>query len=305
MLLAKEGQFEFINNHYHPFFEINIQNDLLKNITKTSYFDFVNLVLKVDDLGGDNKYDVGKLLQLFNDEQNNVVFTSKDNKEIYQYECYKGVFFIRINSYTFGTNEPIRLHIIPKKYDASSTKTAFPLLIFKDTPQAIKEGTVIITKPYETHNKESINLFYTEEDKTTCLGYYQFDIRDKAKNLNILQINLGYSYNDTNPTNELRHLTGVLDISDINGEIIRDRSFTEFNKTLVDANYDNVANFPRTITEVKQENGLIKWPTKTQFQNGLTDTHTINTVYHKTLKYFNDDLYTEENGNYMILDWIE
>ena len=25
----------------------------------------------------------------------------------------------------------------------------------------------------------------------------------------------------------------------------------------------------------------------------------------KALKYFNDDLYTEENGNYMILDWIE
>ena len=92
MLLAKEGQIDFIENHYHPFFEINIQNDLLKNITGKFYFDFVNLVLKLDDLGANNKYDVNRLANLFNDERTNVVFTSGDNKKIYRYEYYNGVF---------------------------------------------------------------------------------------------------------------------------------------------------------------------------------------------------------------------
>ncbi len=305
MLLAKEGQIDFIENHYHPFFEINIQNDLLKNITGKFYFDFVNLVLKLDDLGANNKYDVNRLANLFNDERTNVVFTSGDNKKIYRYEYYNGVFFIRIDSYTFGTNDPIRLHIIPKKYDASSSKTSFPLLIFKDTPQALKDNPSFFLDPYDTHDETRINLFYTEDEKKPCVGHYQFRIREKAKNLNILQINLGYSYDNTNPTNEIRHLTGVLDSSDVDGNLVLGEELTEFNKTLVDANYDNVANFPRTITEVSYNQGAIIWPNKTHFQNGLTDGHTINTVYHKTLKYFNDDLYTEENGNYMILDWIE
>ena len=303
MILAKEGQIDFINNHYHPFFEINIQNDTLESAAEVSYFDFVNLVLRFEELG--SKYDIARLSNLFNDDYTNVIFTSKDNKNIYRYEYYNGAFFIRIDSYTFGTNDPIRLHIIPKKYDASSSKTNFPVLIFKDTPQAIKESSNFFLSPYDTRDKTRINLFYTEDEKQQCVGHYQFDIREKAKNLNILQINLGYAYDNTNPTNEIRHLTGVLDFSDADGNRVVGGNTTEFNKTLIDANYDHVANFPRTITEVSYEGDLIKWPTKTQFQNGLTDTHDINTVYHKTLKYFNDDLYTEENGNYMILDWIE
>ena len=33
--------------------------------------------------------------------------------------------------------------------------------------------------------------------------------------------------------------------------------------------------------------------------------HTINTLYHKTIKYFNDDIYIEENNNYINADWDE
>ena len=303
MLLAKEGQIEFIKNSYHPFFDISIQNEILESKGGV-YTNFINFVLNLNDFS--TKYDMTKILDFFNQDFSNVVFSSHDNQNIYQYEYHKGLFFIRIHSYKYGVDGPIRMHIIPKQYDASSSKTSMPLLIFKDTPQAVKREPPAMTRHYETRNNETINAYYKESTKKDSSTLYKFNIRDKARDFNVLQINSGYSYNNTNPTTEIRHCTGVLDMSDENGNLITDPNSTEEVKTLIDANYDNVANFSRVITQVFYMQGELHWPHQTVFTEGLNDdTHTIDTVYHKTLKYFNDDLYSEENGHYMIMDWGE
>ena len=51
------------------------------------------------------------------------------------------------------------------------------------------------------------------------------------------------------------------------------------------------------------------WPTSATAYpdalNGFDNFHSIDTIYHKTIKYFNDDIYIEEDNNYLNADWDE
>ena len=310
MLLTDEGKKEFLKNRFHQYFDITIEHDGALLLDK---IDFANFVLPLSKIGED--YDLDSIKKFLNNDYNNVIFTSGNEQEtIYRYEVYQGVYFIRLEPFYYK----LRMHIIPKKYDASNTKSNNPLLFFKDNLQTIDENNFTCTADkYERKtDKNNINLYYKKPSKQTSNGFYKFDIRGHTRDLTNLQINLGYSYNDTNPTDEINHWTGVLDESDENGNPIED--FTEWNITLIDSNCDNVSvpndpHFDLTnwAQTQKLSNGKLIWPEETNMYKGTAfsffNNHTINTLYHKTIKYFNDDLYVEEvgDGRFALFPWDE
>lgn len=300
MLLNDEGKLNFIKDNFHQYFDITITSDIVpENVNE-----FVNFVLPIEKIDTYDFENENGLRKFFNNDFNNIVFTANDNETLFKYEVYKKVFFIRMPFYC----DVIRMHIIPKKYDASDEKSETPLLFFKADKNDINEDNFFCTSQYERReDKKNINLYYKEGSKSSSEGIYKFDIRKYTKNLKNLQINSGYSYNETNPTDEINHYTGVLDESDEHGEPTE--SLTEFNITLMDANYDEISNFTNTIKSQELNNNQIIWPTNTNpypdSQNGFNNPHSINTIYHKTIKYFNDDIYIEEDNNYLNADWDE
>ena len=64
-------------------------------------------------------------------------------------------------------------------------------------------------------------------------------------------------------------------------------------------------NFTNKILQQKLVSNQIDWDDIYQHEGGFDNPHELGTLYHKTLKYFNDDLYIEENGLYHLVDWIE
>ena len=298
MLLNEDGKKEFLKSNFHPYFDINLKSDIIP----TQTLQFVNITLPLQEI--DKQYSLEDLKIFFNDQYNNVVFTSSQD-DLYRYEFYHDIYFIRAEPF----DSTIRMHILPKKYDASNTLSNFPVLFFKDEKQTIDETNFNCTDEYIRYkNRNPINLYYTEDTKQTANGLYKFDIRQQAKDFNNLQINLGYSYNDSNPTNDLKHYTGILDESDETGAPLSQSEFTEWNMSLMDANYDNNCDYTN-VSKMQEFNNI--WPTNTIPYNdeehsvGFNNPHTINTVYHKTIKYFNDDIYIEENGQYINQSWKE
>ena len=299
MLLNTDGQLEFLKSNFHQYFDIELQTD----IQETNTIQFVNFVLKLDDIN--ELYDLSKINKFFNEDHTNVIFTSDDNQHIFKYEFYQDVFFIRIEPFS----KNIRLHIIPRKYDASSTKTDYPLLIFKDNKQTIDNNVLSHTSQYKRDEEGyPINLYYDAETYQSSNGIYKFNIKNKTKNFKNLQINMGYSYNEHNPQNpiKIKHYTGVLDTSDESGQSVS--TWTEFNDTLIDANLDGYDEAPlqdntRTTDTVLQVNPDLN--IRHRYDVGLINPHSIDTLYHKTIKYFNDDIYVEENKKYMNVDWQE
>jgi len=300
MILNEEGKKEFLTSDFHTYIDIELSCDIkTNNITQ-----FSNFVLPIQKLYEyiDEQY----LKSLFNKEYNNVFFTTQDNNVIHRYEYYQKVFFIRMTP--FGS---LRMHFVPKKYDASDSKTDKAILIFKDNKQNINKNNFSCTEEYQRDNeKNTINLYYQLTEQKPSNGLYLFNIKNQTKNLNKLQINMGYSYNDTNPTDKLKHYTGVLDMSNQNGDLITDNNYTEYNKTLVDANYDNVSDYTNVSKMITIENSP-QWPSDTTPYNdnvhdvGFNNEHTINQIYHKTIKYINDDIYIEENNESIIQMWNE
>lgn len=306
MILNEEGKIEFLESNFHPYFDIQLSS----NITEENITQFVNFVLPISTIN--QSYAIlTDMRSFFNDDFTNVIFTSADEKYLYRYECYQDVYFIRMQPF----RSTIRMHILPKKYDASNAKTDSSILIFKDNKQNIDSNNFNCTEEYERHTDgANINLYYKEDEQDFSNGMYKFDIKEKTKNFKNLQINLGYSYNDTNPTNplEICHYTGVLDESDENGTLLDDGEFTKWNLSLMDANYDNISLYTNTSKRQKLVNGSIQWPTNTTPYDdgedhtlGFNNSHTINTLYHKTIKYFNGDIYIEENNHYLIQLWTE
>lgn len=297
MILTDEGKQEFLKTKFHQYFDIELTSNLVEeNITQ-----FVNFVLPLEKIN--DQYDLEELRKFFNNDFNNVIFSSSDNQHIYRYEIYQNVYFIRL--YPFSHH--IRMHIIPKKYDASDEKTNNSLLFFKDQKQTISEENFFCTEEYERkEDRNNINLYYKEEEViNTAEGIYKFDIRQHTRGMKNLQINSGYSYNDTNPSNALIHYTGVLDESNEFGEPIETK--TEWNLTLIDANYDNKSTYTNVAKMMELSNNQLQWPTNYDPYDsiGFNNEHSINKIYHKTLKYFNDDLYIEENSQYINANWRE
>lgn len=297
MILTDEGKQEFLKTKFHQYFDINLAGFLVEdNITQ-----FVNFVLPLSKIN--EVYNLEGLRKFFNDDFNNVIFSSADNKHIYRYEIYQNVYFIRLDPFSYS----LRMHIVPKKYDASDEKTNNSLLFFKDKKQTISGENFFCTEEYERkEDKNNINLYYKENEVIeTAEGMYKFDIREHTRNMSNLQINLGYSYNDSNPSDLLTHYTGILDESDEFGEPIENK--TEWNLTLIDANYDNRSMYTNVAKMMKLSNNQVVWPTDYDPYEGIgfDNGHSINEVYHKTIKYFNDDLYIEEDSQYINVDWRE
>ena len=301
MILNKEEKIKFLKNNFHEYFDITISS----NITEENINNFVNIVIPLSTLN--NFYNIdSEIGDLFNNNFNNVIFTPSENEDvIYKYEIYEKVFFIRM----FPFSHNIRMHIIPKEYDASNTRNN-PILFFKENNETIDENIFECSEEYTRYDYENtrpINLYYMESTKLQSDGIYKFDIKEQAKDLDKIQINAGYSYNTTNPTNEINHYIGILDLSDENGEPIS--TLTEWNLSLMAANYDNISNFTNVVKMQELEDDQIIWPTNSipypDNTVGFNNPHNFEQVYHKTIKYFNDDIYTEENGEFIVADWNE
>lgn len=233
IFLADQGKLEYIKDNFHPYFDIQITSEIIpENVNN-----FVNFVLPIDKIDAYDFSDESGLRKFFNEDFSNVVFTSNNNEDLFKYEVYKKVYFIRMPSF-FDT---IRMHILPKKYDASNEQSETPLLLFKLDQETINENNFECTSKYERkEDKKNINLYYKESTQLDSSGMYKFDIKSKTKELHNLQINTGYSYNDTNPTNPmmLEHFTGILDESDENGNPVLidtyDHMEIEYNKQSID-----------------------------------------------------------------------
>ena len=294
MILDKEEKIKFLKNNFHEYFDITLSS----NITEENINGHVNVVIPLSKL--DEFYNLTELRKLFNENLNNIIFTPADNDEIiYSYESYNEIFFIRMTTFSYR----IRMHIIPKEINASNS-----ILIFKESSQTIDENNFQCSDEYIRYeDKALINLYYQELGQMDSNGIYKFDIKEKAKNLDKIQLNFGYSYNDTNPTDEINHYTGILDESNELGEPIEE--FTEFNASLIDANYDNISDFTNVIKALDLMHGEISWPTETDpypdNETGFDNPHEIEKIYHKTIKYFNDDIYIEENNKFITADWDE
>ena len=224
MILTKEGQKEFLKSRFHQFFDIKLKNivnidyestndseinfELLNNNTDIEISDNVNnylatngidkikeesiilqpvnFVLPISELN--DKYDMEALKKYFNPQYNNVIFTPSDNYDIiYDYECYQQVYFIKMS--IFSNN--IRMHIVPKKYDASNTKTN-PILFFKDNEVNITEGYNFFHSDNYNRDEDienNVNLVYNNNNADNQFGFYKFDIKKHTKYFNNLQIN--------------------------------------------------------------------------------------------------------------------
>lgn len=309
MFLTNQGKLSYIKDNFHPYFDIKITS----NIVPDNVNNFVNFVLPIDKIDNYDFDSESGLKKFFNEDFNNVVFSADDNETLFKYEIYKKVYFIRMPSFF----ETIRMHILPKKYDASEEQSETPLLLFKLDKEEIDDNNFECSSEYERmEDKDSINLYYKEDEQLNSYGMYKFNIKNKTKNLHNLQINTGYSYNNTNPTDPMKieHFTGIIDESDENGNPISPNELTEFNASLMDVNCDNNNNDYTNVSQAQKiVNSTLTWPNeiipyddeKGDHNIGFSNSHEIDTLYHKTIKYFNDDIYIEEDGYYLNNDWDE
>ena len=300
MHITEENQKIFLKSKFHQCFDITLNQEI--NIVEDNIEQFVNFVLPLDMLPFiEQENNIGDFSRFLNDSFDNVIFTPyNDDSKIYDYEFYANRYFIRMKPFC----KTIRMHIIPKKYQASKK-----ILFFRDNEQKINSENFICTNEYERDSeKKTINLYYKENTEKDSFGFYKFDIKEHTKNMDKIQINFGYSYNDTNPNPDPiknKHFTGILDYSNENGIRIPESEFTEYNSTLMDYNADRNADYTNKIAQNSVNNNGINWDNIRVCDGGFNVNHQINQVFHKTLKYFNDDLYTEEDGKSHVEDWIE
>lgn len=331
---------EFLTSGFHQYLLIHL--DTGNNIQGNIPTSFVNVTLKLEDLGGGNgssAWGINKRKDFINSTYDNVLFTPASNFEnIYQYEFYKDVYYIRAKPF----EDVIAMHILPK-----NLKAADKILKFKDADgiqertqvnynmskntiymrfksidlnnNNITENRPISAKPYPKFHKfgtGDIKKLYqkhrdaewTAENYINSYGEYQFNISSWAKRLMNVQINAGYAYNDSSPiastTNNpyAIHYTGIKDKTN---NQVEDRA------VLMDANYDNIANKTNNIQQMEfyrsGSSKELRFPTSLEqdaFTEGFDNPHTNSTkTFHKTIKYFNDILYTEEDGQFVIGEW--
>ena len=271
MLLTIEGKKEFLKTRFHQFFDIELKNTI--DIDENSIEQFVNFVLPLSKLN--EYYDINNFKVFLNNDYNNVIFTPANNTDIiYDYEFYQGVYFIRMKPFS----KNIRMHIIPKKYNASASNN--PILFFKNNRYEITENIFSCSNEYKRLNSfKNINLYYQENQELPSNGFYKFDIKDKTNGMKNLQINLGYAYNDTNPTDKNWHITGIIDESNEDGERITPNEFTEYNESLVDANSDNRLDYTNKILQQKIKNNQIDWDDLYSHNGGFNNPHIPTILY--------------------------
>lgn len=322
---------ELLSSEFHQYYFITLNKTL-----NTPTNQFVNVTIPFEKiLDTNDDYGLSHLLSYFNKDFSNILITHADNfNVIHKVECYKNVLFIRLQPYT----TKIALHILPKIYD-----TTDDILFLKGTKANCTETN--ITSFYNTHDDDTINLYFQESSETdrdknhkpypefdkfdetpklyhnynensnnwvssnyqNTYGEFNFNIQNrKANNMQNVQINVGYKYNDSSPTNAV-HYTGTKDITNANAI---DRC------TLIDTNFDNITEESNVIEQFELDNNqnVIFPTTASPTNNGFTHdsglhSANIGKLYHKTIKYFNDEMYSEEfdgsETKFMNSEWID
>ena len=305
----------------------NINEVLLKeNLAEIMYrppsefypFDWGNKETKVHVYNFKND-DINILYPYFNSDMSNIVFTPQnDLNTIYKYEAYKGVFYIKLQPFS----QYIRMHILPKAYDCSSS-----ILVFRD--DMLTNEHLLKTDDY-FHNDVGnfINSYYIESidennrikirDRTNPnINGYQYELNDwpnthcefsynisnSTKSFDKLQICAKYRYNNSTPYYNV-HFMGIKDNTNINAD---DRC------SLIDANLDDIKIPSNNISQFyyDEEKGLYipKFVVKKAYSENIYHLNEIGKWYHKTLKYINDALYSEEgersNIKYAFEYWTE
>ncbi len=273
----------------------------------------------------------------------NLLFTNgNDLTDLYQYEYYKGNIYVRMNSYT----DKVAMHIVSRSYytmdkdqvlffkddnvvDMNEHFSCSSDYYKRHTDNSINLYYQAInmgnnkkddrSREFECPNfglydKTNPNSLYqkfkgnnwTKENYKTMFGEYVFDISKYTRDMNNLQINSGYRYNNSSPWNAI-HYTSVQDDTNL---AVEDRC------TLLDTNFDNIraaddyTNVVKQMEYIKSSKSM-RWPTTNSimenkgFKNSHSEDAKIGVLNHKTTKYFNDDLYTEEKKQYIEVDWVD
>lgn len=338
--LNEEQKKEYLSSGFHQYLIIDILNK--QKMTKNQP---ANLVITLSDLdwdtqGTDDETGLGRLANFVNKTFSNFLFTPKnDFSKIFQYEYYQGSFFIRMEPYT----PQIVMHILPQKYEGFKSGD---VLFFKDTRVTPIKHHYYRTHS----NKPNINLYYQHQvdgvaagdrplslnpvkfskfsNKFTYINYltesstweqknymdtygeFDFDISEATENLDKIQINAGYQYNESSSDKNVIHYTGIYDNHSIDSQ----------RAVLIDANYDGEnANFTNVITQLEwnQNSSQTSFPqTEAKAYNNLgfnnSHLHNIGKTFFKTIKYWNDDIFISEKNddndtqdNYKIGHWTD
>lgn len=332
---------EFLRSGFHQYLLINLNdNDNIQGNMPTNY---VNLTLRLEDLGGgsgSSAWGINKRANFINSTYDNVLFTPASNfEEFYRYEYYKGVYYIKAKPFEMT----IAMHILPKTIKAADKVLMFKDSTADYTKRAVSnynmntsrihmcfrsidlnnnnapENRPISAKPYPKFHKfgtgdvkkiyqKHRGATWEKEDYRDSYAEYIFDISSWAKKMSNVQINAGYQYNNSSAiasTSNNPYAVHYMGIKDTTNTQIEDRA------ALMDANYDNVADKTNNIQQMEfyldGSNKKLRFPTSLEqdaFKSGFDNNH-INTqkVFHKTMKYFNDILYTEEDGQFIIGEW--
>lgn len=338
--LNYKQKLEFLTSGFHQYLLIHL--DTGNHIQGNMPTGIVNVTLKLEDIGGGSgasAWGINKRQNFINDTYDNVLFTpASDFETIYQYEYYKGVYYIKAKPFELD----IAMHILPKglraadkvlklkdsdktyqkvysKYNISSdileacfqsidlnnnnTPENRPISA-KPYPKFHKFGTGDVKKLYQKHRGAE----WVASNYSNSYAEYDFDISSWAKNLMNIQINVGYKYNNSSPIASTSnnpyaiHYTGIKDKTN---NQIEDRA------VLMDANYDNITDKTNNIQQMEfylsGSSKKIRFPLSLEqdsFTEGFNNPHTnTSKTFHKTVKYFNDILYTEEDGEFIIGEW--
>lgn len=334
--LNQDQKKEYLSSNFHQYLIITLNND--DQMPENS---FVNVVITLDDLDWDtrnesNKSGLGRFAEYVNTETfANFLFTDKnDFQKIYNYEYYQGAFFIRIKPYS----NKIAMHILPQKYEGF---TQNDVLLFRDSSiEPIKH------EYYGIHENKNINLYYQYQkdgiesgdrplslnppkfskfsNKYTYYNYnndewqqdtyqdtygeFDFDISGSTINIDNIQINAGYKYNNSTSDKNIVHYTGIYD----------NRAVGSQKAVLIDANYDGENPHSNVITQLTWNNNTeeLKFPQDNAdaYQNlSFNNTHigNIGKLFHKTIKYWNDTIFisekkdSNEEDDYIIGNWTD
>ena len=309
--LNEEQKKEYLTSGFHQYLVIDVLNTQIMTEKEPA-----NIVISLEDLdwdtrNTDSKSGLGRLEKYINKSFSNFLFTPKDNfKTIFKYEYYQGQFFIRMEPYA----SQIAMHILPQKYEGFKSGD---VLFFKDKAINPKKHAYYQRHP----NGANINLYYQYKENGTfagdrpislnpvkfskfnnkytyinyntsssswqkdtyvdTYGEFDYDISQQTKDLDKIQINAGYNYNNSSSDKNVIHYTGVYDNHAVGSQ----------KAVLIDANYDGEnSSYSNVISQLEWDNATstLSFPQTSAkaYQNlGFNNTHlnNIGKKFNKTI----------------------
>lgn len=267
------------------------------------------------------RYDGTDELLLFKDD-----YSFLNNKSLYLQESFTNRFYKKHHNYETDENGNLildnREQKIPTKIINAYFQSGLNGQNRKDRKKinnsAYPEFDKFDTSKFFYQDYNSSNNWIKETWTTPWDGeqemYAEFDCNMSGYThaMNNIQIDGCYTYNESSPTNAV-HYVGFKDITNND---IADRC------ALIDANLDKIISGKTTtnyISQLEYVNDKVHFPISldvVQQDNSYTHSHTnnIGQKHYKTIKYFNDRLYSEEKSiedneviqqGYTIGDWTD